>query len=300
VTPYLRAVLYHLFFTVLGFFIMDLSSYPIYRLAPTTLGSTACVPAGDFSAFTHAVSARYGVPAWAVRFALTACLGSFTHFGITMIWHAFAMISIASGIWTPEEFPTFTNSPVFATSLNELWSKRWHQLMRVSPRHVVGGIGAHCLTSSAEPQDTYLIICSPLKPLPRPLYILAIFALSGLYHVLVYYPVQRHLVIYPYMVFYLANGLGCIAERSFRAATGKRMSGVWGWLWTWTFLYIVAQPTVDEQYSSGWVGCMRDVFTKEPEKSMVIWGVHALGWGPSPAEIYAQRSRAVPTAGNGA
>jgi hypothetical protein len=129
---YIRFVLYHLFFAALGVFMLDLSSYPIFRLAPDTLGSTACVPTGDFKTFIRDVGGRYGVPVWAVRVAFTIALGSITHFGITLIWHAFAMFSIASGIYTPEEFPTFTKWPVLATSLNELWSKRWHQLMRVS------------------------------------------------------------------------------------------------------------------------------------------------------------------------
>ena len=129
---YIRAVLYHLFFAFVSVVMLDLSSYPIFRIAPTTLGSTACVPTGDFAEFTHDVGARYGVPTWMVRLGFTITLGSMTHFGITLIWHAFAMFSIASGIYTPEEFPALTRWPVLATSLNELWSKRWHQLMRVS------------------------------------------------------------------------------------------------------------------------------------------------------------------------
>jgi hypothetical protein len=136
-------------------------------------------------------------------------------------------------------------------------------------------------------QLCYTTLSRPFASLPRALYILAIFTISALYHIIIYYAREHIVIAYPYLLFYLANGLACLAERQFRHVTGRRVRGVYGWIWTWSFLFLVGQPTVDSEFSTGWAGCLRDVFSKEPDKSMVVWLVHALGWGPSPAEILA-------------
>lgn len=115
-----------------------------------------------------------------------------------------------------------------------------------------------------------------------------IFTISAMYHIIVFYAREHVLVAYPYLLFYLGSGLACLAERAFYRVTGKRVGGLLGWIWTWSFLYVVGQPTVNSDFSTGWAGCIRDVFSKEPDKSMVVWLVYALGWGPSPAAIMAQ------------
>ena len=99
------------------------------------------------------------------------------------------------------------------------------------------------------------------------------------------------------MVFFLVNGAGCIAERTFRRWAGRKVRGIGGWLWTWGLVLLVGQNWLATEYSTGWVGAQRSVFGAHPEFSAVVWGVHALGWGPSPAEIHAQRSGVAPALG---
>ena len=79
------------------------------------------------------------------------------------------------------------------------------------------------------------------------------------------------------MVFFLVNGAGCIAERTFRRWTGRKVRGIGGWLWTWGLVLLVGQNWLATEYSTGWVGAQRSVFGAHPEFSAVVWGLHALG-----------------------
>lgn len=130
------------------------------------------------------------------------------------------------------------------------------------------------------------MLASPFQRFGKAIHILAVFTISGLFHVAVFYAPAKRLVIYPYMIFYVGQGVGCIAERAFYRLTGRRVGGIAGWIWTWTFMYLTALPTVEHEYASGWVGVMRDVLSKKPEQSLVVWAVYALGWGPHPMSYH--------------
>lgn len=133
-------------------------------------------------------------------------------------------------------------------------------------------------------------MAQPFAWLPKPLYIMLIFTISALFHIILYYPRKYELIVYPYMLFYLANGIGCVAERAYRQVTGKRVGGLVGRIWTWTVLYLASQPMVASEFSTGWFGAMRAIFATQPQTSMVCWLVYALGWGPHPADILATKA----------
>lgn len=67
-----------------------------------------------------------GQPLWGIG------LGMAMFNGTAAIWHLYALLSIASGLYTSEEWPRLFHKPYLATSLSELWGKRYHQLLRVS------------------------------------------------------------------------------------------------------------------------------------------------------------------------
>lgn len=54
------------------------------------------------------------------------------YLSISIIHDTVSSLGIASGIWLPEEWPEIMDRPYLASSLNELWGKRWHQALRVS------------------------------------------------------------------------------------------------------------------------------------------------------------------------
>ena len=128
-----RAALHHLSWAVLGFVLIDLSSYIPFRLAPDTFGSSEYV-GGDYDAWVSELSTMgpFEVPVRVIRAGLAAAYGAQNHFGMTAPHHLLAFLGIVSGVWIPEEWPDLADWPLKATSLNELWGRRWHQLLRVS------------------------------------------------------------------------------------------------------------------------------------------------------------------------
>ena len=128
--PRLRALGYHFFWMMIGFFMFDLSTYFPFRLSPKTFGSTDYI-GGDLSLWCRDLSKRFGVPVLVVRAFMTASLAGTAHFGMSSLYHMFALIGIGSGYHSPEEWPVSFRWPILSTSLCELWGKRWHQFMTV-------------------------------------------------------------------------------------------------------------------------------------------------------------------------
>lgn len=100
-----------------------------------------------------------------------------------------------------------------------------------------------------------------------------------------YYPRRHELIVFPYLRFYFASAIGCLAERQYKRFTGRRVEGIWGWVWTWTVLLVLGQETLDVELGSGWIGRMRHTFAQEPRISIACWVVHALKFAPSPIEL---------------
>ena len=54
------------------------------------------------------------------------------YLGTNSIWHALALLLIGSGLYTDQDFPELFNKPFLATTMTDLWGRRYHQLLRVS------------------------------------------------------------------------------------------------------------------------------------------------------------------------
>ena len=108
---YAQSVRYHLTRMVLHAFIMDASTFSSKYIVPfdhTVLGLDK--PLGRIFWLFSA-----GIPAWQ---------------GLAAIWHVYAFIMIASGVYVDEEFPKLFNNPALADCMNDLW-KRWHPWLAV-------------------------------------------------------------------------------------------------------------------------------------------------------------------------
>ena len=128
--PYIRAVARHLALFLLGMFLYDLISYPMYRLAPDTFGSVHQI-GGDVHAWYAELSAASGAPVVLVRMVLSMMFLALSHFGWVMQVNLLAVVCLCSGLYIPEEWPDFSDWPILASSVNEFWGKRWHMYMRV-------------------------------------------------------------------------------------------------------------------------------------------------------------------------
>ncbi|RSH85604.1 hypothetical protein EHS25_003743 [Saitozyma podzolica] len=127
---YRQSLLYHLRCAVFHLLLIDLFSYPFFRVAPNTIGSPFHV-GGEYYPIRADIAGALGVPELVVQIGATACLGLVTYHGIGSMWHISAILGIGSGVWVDEEWVELMDRPWMATSLSELWGKRYHQLMRV-------------------------------------------------------------------------------------------------------------------------------------------------------------------------
>ncbi|ORY31802.1 hypothetical protein BCR39DRAFT_525445 [Naematelia encephala] len=253
-----RAVIEHLssFFSYL--LIFELGTYIAFRLAPDTIGSPNLV-GGDFAAWCRHLAIGWGVPVWSVWAFWTATLLVLTSSSTPSVYHLLAAVSIALGLYSPEEWPPMIKSPWKSTSINELWGKRHHQLLK----------------------DWMLYYARPFSFF-RPLHMIVCFLLSMTFHIILYYPITRKLNLKPYLIFYMGQGLGCVIERAYYKRTGRRVGGVTGWIWTCAFVMLTAVPMVELEYSNGWAGTMRDSLARDRSLSPVEWIVYLLGWGKHP------------------
>jgi len=174
-------------------------------------------------------------------------------------FHLFALLGVGSGVWIDEEWPEFMDEPWKADSVNDLWGKRYHQVSpapsTVSESHVPS-LRKWILTMKML-RDIFILWSRPFESLPKPLYILTIFLASALFHIIIYYPMTKQLIISPYLIFYLSQGIGCILERAFYKVTGRKVGGWWGRVWMWVWVMGTGSGMVEEYYRIGWVGMMR-------------------------------------------
>lgn len=130
---YFEALGHHLFYTLVHLVGIDILTFPLFRLAPRTLGSPYLV-GGDYHGLCLQLSRAYGPPVWAVKVFWTIVLGSINYHGLAVVWHILALAGIALGIWQPRQYPKFMDKPWLSASLNEFWGRRYHQAMRVSAK----------------------------------------------------------------------------------------------------------------------------------------------------------------------
>jgi len=75
---------------------------------------------------TFGLEAPLGRLIWGVSYFLKASAGEIA------AGHLFALVGIASGLWTAQEWGVVLDKPWAATSVNDFWGRRWHNLMTVS------------------------------------------------------------------------------------------------------------------------------------------------------------------------
>lgn len=119
------------------------------------------------------------------------------------------------------------------------------------------------------------------------MHILSVFLASAVFHIIIYRPVTHQLVVAPYLLFYLAQGVGCVLERAYGRYTGRRVGGWYGRAWMLIFLLVTGRPMVDEYYRIGWPGMMRGTLVAEGI-SPAAWLAYAFGVGQDPRQLMAK------------
>lgn len=151
---------------------------------------------------------------------LVLCSGAAPYFGLSFCHYVITLISVGIFRQDPAEHPFIFWSPYNATSVRELWGKRWHSLLR--PAFVAMGY-----------KPGYAILGEVGG-------IMGAFVVSGLLHDIGMWGYGKGTDPWCVVGFFWLQSAGIILEGIWRRVTGRRVRGVWGRLWTWTWVACTA------------------------------------------------------------
>lgn len=115
----------------------------------------------------------------------------------------------------PSYWPPLFDKPWLSTSVSELFHKRWHQMCRDCFIHLGFVPFSMAFGKAGGVLGAYLV--------------------SGLYHSVGTWAMGGEFV--PVTVFFVAVGVGCVLEHSFKMVTGRLVQGCMGR--TWAFIWLV-------------------------------------------------------------
>ncbi|KAI0299135.1 hypothetical protein B0F90DRAFT_1631745 [Multifurca ochricompacta] len=148
--------------------------------------------------------------------AFSSMLGfAWTWAVIDSAYHIGSLIGRTLLCQSASQWPPSSHRPWLSTSLHELWSFRWHQLLR----HFF-------VTFGARP-------CG--KIFGRMGALMGAFAVSGILHHVALWGLGYGTEFKTAGGFFFIMGLGTVMEEEFTKATGLRVRGLLGWLWTMTW-----------------------------------------------------------------
>lgn len=82
----------------------------------------------DFAKFCEILRNKYGYPAWLFRAWFMVCFAGTIVCGMQAAWEEMRGLAVGSGVWIEEEWPDLMRRPYLATSMVDLWGRRYHQV----------------------------------------------------------------------------------------------------------------------------------------------------------------------------
>ena len=179
---------------------------------------------------------------------VTFLTGAAIYFGLQHTYHLLGIVCVILFQQHPSHWPPPFDIPLFSTSLNELWGRRWHQMMR----DAVLNLGYHPLS----------------RLFGRFVGLLGAFLVSGVFHS---FDLEQHRSGYVVvcLVFWVMNSVGVALERLWKKATGREVRGVWGWVWAAGWLFLCGVPMVDVYARVGRLTALRVVGGFEPSLEII-------------------------------
>ena len=172
------------------------------------------------------------------------------YFTIEMIYQLLSAIFVILFWQHPSQWPPLFDKPLSSTSLSDLWGRRWHQILR----HLAVALGGAPMA--------YL--------LGRPGKVLGTFLLSGAIHCIQFRASGHGGSAAIEGSFYVMHAVGVLLERAWLKMTGRRVSGLYGWMWTLLWVTIWAAPMVDQWAETGRFGF--DTFGgSRPTMALLSW-----------------------------
>ncbi|RPD79914.1 hypothetical protein L226DRAFT_184876 [Lentinus tigrinus ALCF2SS1-7] len=170
---------------------------------------------------------------YTVSTALTFVIGMVVILGISMWYDLMSLIAVGIFHQSPSDWPPFHDEPWKMGSLHEFWSKRWHQVLRHTFL-VMGGYPGRWLGG-----DVGMLFGT--------------FLASGLFHEFGFNlggaPFDWKVIAY-----FAVQPFGLLAEKTYRAYTGRRVSGWLGWCWAAMWVVGLNQMASDSWFARGAAG----------------------------------------------
>ncbi|KAK0504069.1 hypothetical protein EDD18DRAFT_1243432 [Armillaria luteobubalina] len=206
-----------------NFFIMDILEF-ILKLFP----GVGSVFGGSMFYYSLPPLPRYAVSTF-IHILSGSCLLA----GFEAIYQLVTLVAVGICDDSPLAWPPILDSPWLSESMHELWSKRWHQLLRQTFM-VYGGYPGKWIAG-----DFGMVV--------------GIFIASGLYHELSMYAMGRGLDSAP-VIFFALQAPILVIERFWRRITGRRVGGWYGRLWVYFVMFVLAQPMINSWHRRGLAG----------------------------------------------
>ncbi|KAG6330096.1 hypothetical protein ID866_8992 [Astraeus odoratus] len=142
-----------------------------------------------------------------------------------------------------------------ATSVRELWGRRWHQLLR----RILVTLGSWPLS----------VVFGRIG------YILGSFLVSGVYHSVIVLSLNGAVEMWWMPLSFGMMGVAIVLEHWFSLLTGRKVGGWVGRLWTVGWVLVWGSMIVDGLARAGLFGCSKefDIFVASPVKDAVRWYV---------------------------
>lgn len=220
--------------------IFDTCLQSIRMLSPETFGSL-----DGGSLFDHTLPPLLELLRAVFASFLTVCMA---YSAIQWSYQILAIVCIILFQQRPSQWPPLFDDPWLSTSLSEFWGRRWHQMMRG------------------------LLVTLGLRPFGflfgRLGGLFGAFLVSGIFHDIELRAFGRGGNSVVVIGFWVMNSVGVMLERMWKAATGRRVGGVWGWMWTFGWLALWGVWVVDEWAKVGRFGALS--LPGEIEPSVVL------------------------------
>lgn len=161
------------------------------------------------------------VPRYVVSTLITAGTGALAINGFTCGYALLSLLGVGLLGQSPAAWLPLMDNPWSAESLQDFWSRRWHQLLRRTFL-VLGGIPCGWVAGRIGT-------------------IVGSFLASGLLHEGGMYLLGRGLDFRVTAAFFM-QGVLVVLEYIFKLATGRRVGGRWGRIWACINIFIWTQP----------------------------------------------------------
>ena len=184
-----------------------------------------------------------------------------------------SILFVASGLTSPSSWPSFFENPLFASSLQDFWSNRWHYLFRRSFTHI---------------GDSLLSLLFPLnalklpKDMVRASRVLLTFVMSTLLHLVIMYrlpadPVHPHRYFWDasIMAFFLIQPVGLAIDA---CMVYSGLSSRWRRVFAWGFLLWTSRWWADVYVKKGLWDRTEQIVDWSPVRG-ILFG----DWWPNPA-----------------